>query len=108
MRAFQIQIRSEDVSRKFGLVLRRTYYFLLSCRQNGSDSRFTVILDRRLDTWSSLKISLQKISVSTNLFLFFFCIIPTFFGGGVKIILILMKTIKIDGVGRLESREKSW
>ncbi|KAM5221527.1 proto-oncogene DBL [Ctenodactylus gundi] len=33
-------------------------------RQNGSDCRFTLILDRRLDTWPSLKISLQKISAS--------------------------------------------
>ena len=61
-------IRSKDISSKVGLLLRKTEYFLSSCRQNGSDSRFTIILDRRLDTWSSLKISLQKISVSTNLF----------------------------------------
>ncbi|KAM7338260.1 hypothetical protein ACRRTK_001744 [Alexandromys fortis] len=37
-------------------------YLTSMARQNGSDSRFTIILDRRLDTWSSLKISLQKIS----------------------------------------------
>ncbi|XP_059942678.1 proto-oncogene DBL isoform X1 [Mesoplodon densirostris] len=39
-------------------------YLTSVARRNGSDSRFTIILDRRLDTWSSLKISLQKISVS--------------------------------------------
>ncbi|XP_006875044.1 PREDICTED: proto-oncogene DBL [Chrysochloris asiatica] len=39
-------------------------YLTFIARQNGSDSRFTIILDRRLDTWSSLKISLQKISAS--------------------------------------------
>ncbi|KAF6091019.1 MCF.2 cell line derived transforming sequence [Phyllostomus discolor] len=38
-------------------------YLTYVARQNGSDSRFTIILDRRLDTWSSVKISLQKISV---------------------------------------------
>ncbi|XP_070319387.1 proto-oncogene DBL isoform X2 [Odocoileus virginianus] len=39
-------------------------YLTSVARQNGSDSRFTIILDRRLDTWSSLKASLQKISSS--------------------------------------------
>ncbi|XP_069923054.1 proto-oncogene DBL isoform X5 [Oryctolagus cuniculus] len=39
-------------------------YLITIARQNGSDSRFTVILDRRLDTWFSLKISLQKIAAS--------------------------------------------
>ncbi|XP_029413875.1 proto-oncogene DBL [Nannospalax galili] len=39
-------------------------YLTAVARENGSDSRFTIILDRRLDTWSSLKISLQKISIS--------------------------------------------
>ncbi|XP_012881390.1 PREDICTED: proto-oncogene DBL [Dipodomys ordii] len=39
-------------------------YLTSIARQNGSDSRFTIIVDRRLDTWSSLKISLQKISAS--------------------------------------------
>ncbi|KAF6390477.1 MCF.2 cell line derived transforming sequence [Rhinolophus ferrumequinum] len=37
-------------------------YLTSVVRQNGSDSQFTIILDRRLDTWSSLKISLQKIA----------------------------------------------
>ncbi|ELW46923.1 Proto-oncogene DBL [Tupaia chinensis] len=46
-------------------VIAKVLTYLTSiARQNGSDSQFTVILDRRLDTWSSLKISLQKISVS--------------------------------------------
>ncbi|XP_007949919.1 proto-oncogene DBL [Orycteropus afer afer] len=46
-------------------VIAKVLVYLTSiARQNGSDSRFTVILDRRLDTWSSLKISLQKISAS--------------------------------------------
>ncbi|XP_072600733.1 proto-oncogene DBL isoform X6 [Vulpes vulpes] len=46
-------------------VIAKVLTYLTSiARQNGSDSRFTIILDRRLDTWSSLKISLQKISVS--------------------------------------------
>uniref|UniRef100_A0A8D0WBL8 MCF.2 cell line derived transforming sequence n=1 Tax=Sus scrofa TaxID=9823 RepID=A0A8D0WBL8_PIG len=46
-------------------VIAKVLTYLTSiARQNGSDSRFTVILDRRLDTWSSLKISLQKISAS--------------------------------------------
>nr|XP_058905900.1 proto-oncogene DBL isoform X2 [Kogia breviceps] len=46
-------------------VIARVLTYLTSvARQNGSDSRFTIILDRRLDTWSSLKISLQKISAS--------------------------------------------
>ncbi|XP_008582606.1 PREDICTED: proto-oncogene DBL isoform X7 [Galeopterus variegatus] len=46
-------------------VLAKVLTYLTSiARQNGSDSRFTIILDRRLDTWSSLKISLQKISAS--------------------------------------------
>ncbi|EAW88428.1 MCF.2 cell line derived transforming sequence, isoform CRA_c, partial [Homo sapiens] len=45
-------------------VIAKVLTYLTSiARQNGSDSRFTIILDRRLDTWSSLKISLQKISV---------------------------------------------
>ncbi|XP_051035088.1 proto-oncogene DBL [Phodopus roborovskii] len=39
-------------------------YLTSIARQSSSDTRFTVILDRRLDTWSSLKISLQKISAS--------------------------------------------
>ncbi|KAM4818976.1 proto-oncogene DBL isoform 2-T2 [Thomomys bottae] len=39
-------------------------YLTLIARENGSDLRFTIIVDRRLDTWSSLKISLQKISAS--------------------------------------------
>uniref|UniRef100_A0A8P0T265 MCF.2 cell line derived transforming sequence n=1 Tax=Canis lupus familiaris TaxID=9615 RepID=A0A8P0T265_CANLF len=46
-------------------VIAKVLTYLTSiARQNGSDSRFTIILDRRLATWSSLKISLQKISVS--------------------------------------------
>ncbi|KAL6067070.1 hypothetical protein STEG23_031998 [Scotinomys teguina] len=46
-------------------VIAKVLNYLTSiARQCGSDSRFTVILDRRLDTWSSLKISLQKISAS--------------------------------------------
>ncbi|KAM9041094.1 proto-oncogene DBL isoform 2-T2 [Megaptera novaeangliae] len=46
-------------------VIAKVLTYLTSvARQNGSDSRFTIILDRRLDTWSSLKISLQKISAS--------------------------------------------
>ncbi|KAH0520164.1 Proto-oncogene DBL [Microtus ochrogaster] len=46
-------------------VISKVLNYLTSiARQNGSDSRFTIILDRRLDTWSSLKISLQKISAS--------------------------------------------
>nr|XP_048313666.1 proto-oncogene DBL isoform X2 [Myodes glareolus] len=45
-------------------VISKVLNYLTSiARQNGSDSRFTIILDRRLDTWSSLKISLQKISL---------------------------------------------
>ncbi|XP_064133717.1 proto-oncogene DBL isoform X2 [Loxodonta africana] len=39
-------------------------YLTSIAKQNGSDSRFTVIVDRRSDTWSSLKIALQKISAS--------------------------------------------
>ncbi|XP_043753582.1 proto-oncogene DBL isoform X1 [Cervus elaphus] len=46
-------------------VIAKVLTYLTSiARQNGSDSRFTIILDRRLDTWSSLKTSLQKISSS--------------------------------------------
>uniref|UniRef100_A0A8C0E0Z5 MCF.2 cell line derived transforming sequence n=1 Tax=Balaenoptera musculus TaxID=9771 RepID=A0A8C0E0Z5_BALMU len=46
-------------------VIAKVLTYLTSvARKNGSDSRFTIILDRRLDTWSSLKISLQKISAS--------------------------------------------
>ncbi|GAB1302817.1 Mcf.2-transforming sequence [Apodemus speciosus] len=46
-------------------VIAKVLNYLTSiARQSGSDSRFTIILDRRLDTWSSLKISLQKISIS--------------------------------------------
>ncbi|KAM9180275.1 proto-oncogene DBL [Dugong dugon] len=46
-------------------VIAKVLTYLTSiARQNGSDSRFTIILDRRLDTWFSLKISLQKISAS--------------------------------------------
>ncbi|XP_070640709.1 proto-oncogene DBL isoform X4 [Bos indicus] len=46
-------------------VIAKVLTYLTSvARQNGSDSRFTIILDRRLDTWSSLKMSLQKISSS--------------------------------------------
>nr|XP_058147020.1 proto-oncogene DBL isoform X3 [Dasypus novemcinctus] len=46
-------------------VITKVLTYLTSiARQNGSDSQFTIILDRRLDTWSSLKISLQKISAS--------------------------------------------
>ncbi|XP_059858436.1 proto-oncogene DBL isoform X2 [Delphinus delphis] len=46
-------------------VIAKVLTYLTSvARQNESDSRFTIILDRRLDTWSSLKISLQKISAS--------------------------------------------
>ncbi|EHB07586.1 Proto-oncogene DBL, partial [Heterocephalus glaber] len=45
-------------------ILAKVLTYLTSIvRQNGPDSQFTLILDRRLDTWSSLKISLQKISV---------------------------------------------
>ncbi|XP_025789517.1 proto-oncogene DBL [Puma concolor] len=47
-----------------GVIAKVLTYLTSIARQNGSDSRFTIILDRRLDTWSSLKISLQKISVS--------------------------------------------
>ncbi|XP_053747638.1 proto-oncogene DBL isoform X3 [Panthera pardus] len=46
------------------VIAKALTYLTSIARQNGSDSRFTIILDRRLDTWSSLKISLQKISVS--------------------------------------------
>ncbi|XP_039730721.1 proto-oncogene DBL isoform X1 [Pteropus medius] len=46
------------------VIVKVLTYLTCVARQNGSDSRFTIILDRRLDTWSSLKISLQKISVS--------------------------------------------
>nr|XP_044996198.1 proto-oncogene DBL isoform X1 [Jaculus jaculus] len=46
-------------------VIAKVLNYLTSiARQNGSDSRFTIILDRRLDTWFSLKVSLQKISAS--------------------------------------------
>ncbi|XP_006527806.1 proto-oncogene DBL isoform X5 [Mus musculus] len=46
-------------------VIAKVLNYLTSiARQSGSDSRFTIILDRRLDTWASLKISLQKISAS--------------------------------------------
>ncbi|NP_001414337.1 MCF.2 cell line derived transforming sequence [Rattus norvegicus] len=46
-------------------VIAKVLNYLTSiARQSGSDSRFTIILDRRMDTWSSLKISLQKISAS--------------------------------------------
>nr|XP_037845153.1 proto-oncogene DBL isoform X2 [Chlorocebus sabaeus] len=46
-------------------VIAKVLTYLTSiARQNGPDSQFTIILDRRLDTWSSLKISLQKISAS--------------------------------------------
>ncbi|XP_073918787.1 proto-oncogene DBL isoform X3 [Castor canadensis] len=46
-------------------VIAKVLTYLTSiARQNGSDCQFTIILDRRLDTWSSLKISLQKISAS--------------------------------------------
>nr|KAF6435979.1 MCF.2 cell line derived transforming sequence [Rousettus aegyptiacus] len=44
------------------VIVKVLTYLTSVARQNGSDSRFTIILDRRLDTWSSLKISLQKIS----------------------------------------------
>ncbi|XP_005404618.1 PREDICTED: proto-oncogene DBL isoform X5 [Chinchilla lanigera] len=53
-------------------------YLTSIVRQNGSDSQFTLILDRRLDTWSSLKISLQKISAS--------------FPGNLHLILVLRPT----------------
>ncbi|XP_035306025.1 proto-oncogene DBL isoform X2 [Cricetulus griseus] len=46
-------------------VISKVLNYLTSiARQSVPDSRFTIILDRRLDTWSSLKISLQKISAS--------------------------------------------
>ncbi|XP_016045968.2 proto-oncogene DBL isoform X2 [Erinaceus europaeus] len=46
-------------------VLAKVLIYLTSIVwQDGVVPRFTIILDRRLDTWSSLKISLQKISVS--------------------------------------------
>uniref|UniRef100_G1PHT2 MCF.2 cell line derived transforming sequence n=1 Tax=Myotis lucifugus TaxID=59463 RepID=G1PHT2_MYOLU len=46
-------------------VITKVLTYLTSiARKNGSDSRFTIILDRRLDTWSSIKVSLQKISAS--------------------------------------------
>ncbi|XP_040600592.1 proto-oncogene DBL isoform X1 [Mesocricetus auratus] len=46
-------------------VIAKVLTYLTSiARQSGADSRFTIILDRRRDTWSSLKISLQKISAS--------------------------------------------
>uniref|UniRef100_A0A673V3J5 MCF.2 cell line derived transforming sequence n=1 Tax=Suricata suricatta TaxID=37032 RepID=A0A673V3J5_SURSU len=46
-------------------VIAKVLTYLTSiARQNGSDSQFTIILDRRSDTWSSVKSSLQKISVS--------------------------------------------
>ncbi|XP_021569972.1 proto-oncogene DBL isoform X2 [Carlito syrichta] len=60
-------------------VIAKVLTYLTSiARQNGSDSRFTIILDRRMDTWSSLKISLQKISAS--------------FPGNLHLILVLRPT----------------
>ncbi|KAM7045521.1 LOW QUALITY PROTEIN: proto-oncogene DBL [Molossus nigricans] len=46
-------------------VIAKVLRYLTSiARQNGSDSRFTIILDQRLATWSSFKICLQIISAS--------------------------------------------
>ncbi|XP_006881959.1 PREDICTED: proto-oncogene DBL [Elephantulus edwardii] len=46
-------------------IIAKVLTFLTSiAKKNGSDSRFTIILDRRSDTWSSLKASLQRISAS--------------------------------------------
>ncbi|KAM6143891.1 proto-oncogene DBL isoform 2-T2 [Erethizon dorsatum] len=60
-------------------VIAKVLTYLTSIvRQKGSDSQFTLILDRRLDTWSSLKISLQKISAS--------------FPGNLHLILVLRPT----------------
>ncbi|XP_021098189.1 proto-oncogene DBL isoform X7 [Heterocephalus glaber] len=60
-------------------ILAKVLTYLTSIvRQNGPDSQFTLILDRRLDTWSSLKISLQKISAS--------------FPGNLHLILVLRPT----------------
>ncbi|XP_023554857.1 proto-oncogene DBL isoform X3 [Octodon degus] len=60
-------------------VIAKVLTYLTSIvRQNESDSQFTLILDRRLDTWSSLKISLQKISAS--------------FPGNLHLILVLRPT----------------
>lgn len=36
----------------------------LSRSQHDSDTKFILILDRRLDTWTSVKMTLQKIAVS--------------------------------------------
>lgn len=36
----------------------------LSHSQHESDTKFILILDRRLDTWTSVKMTLQKIAVS--------------------------------------------
>ncbi|XP_056665600.1 proto-oncogene DBL isoform X1 [Monodelphis domestica] len=45
--------------------LKKVLTYLTSLpRQYESDTRFTLILDRRLDTWASVKISLQKIAAS--------------------------------------------
>ncbi|XP_058515032.1 proto-oncogene DBL isoform X2 [Ochotona princeps] len=46
------------------IIAKVLIYLTSVARKNGSDSRFTIILDRRLDTWASVKISLQKISAS--------------------------------------------
>ncbi|XP_063102538.1 proto-oncogene DBL isoform X3 [Cavia porcellus] len=60
-------------------VIAKVLTYLTSIvRQNASDCQFTLILDRRLDTWSSLKISLQKISAS--------------FPGNLHLILVLRPT----------------
>ncbi|XP_053518345.1 proto-oncogene DBL [Artibeus jamaicensis] len=60
-------------------VIEKVLTYLTSvARHNGSDSRFTIILDRRLDTWSSVKISLQKISTS--------------FPGNIHLVLVLRPT----------------
>ncbi|XP_010638813.1 proto-oncogene DBL isoform X3 [Fukomys damarensis] len=60
-------------------VIAKVLTYLTSIvRQNEPNSQFTLIVDRRLDTWSSLKISLQKISAS--------------FPGNLHLILVLRPT----------------
>uniref|UniRef100_A0A8C8SPQ0 MCF2L n=1 Tax=Pelusios castaneus TaxID=367368 RepID=A0A8C8SPQ0_9SAUR len=56
-----------DVSEE---VLAKVLTYLTSVpRQHESDTKFILILDRRLDTWTSVKMTLQRIapSLQTNL-----------------------------------------
>lgn len=41
-----------------------TFLYFQSHSQHESDTKFILILDRRLDTWTSVKMTLQKIAVS--------------------------------------------